>query len=108
MQSSEHIISRIIDLDSNAERIRVQAREEAARMRREAVVQAEEKKLLLDGQTAAKAAKIEEDAIIERSREVARVKKEHADQAEAIRAVSAAKMDRVVQMVISGMKGRSE
>ncbi|MFA6471463.1 MAG: hypothetical protein WCU00_05415 [Candidatus Latescibacterota bacterium] len=108
MQSEQNIISRIIDLDSRAESIRASAREEAARMLSEAVREAEEKKRLLELQTAEKVKIIAADSAQERAREITKVKNEFEQQAKEIGSVSSDKKDRAVTMILSGMRGRFE
>lgn len=102
-----NIISRIIDLDERAESIRVQAREEAVRIQSESVREAEKQKKLLENQTAERVKNLATEASGERALEVAKVKKEFANQVGEIKTVSPEKKDRVVLMIFAGMRGHA-
>ena len=108
MQTGENIISRIIDLDAQAESVRAKARDEAVRIQSETVREAEEQKQSLEIQTAERVKLLAAEAARKRTQEVDKVKKEYANQVEGIRTISSEKKDRAVLIVLSGMRGRSE
>jgi hypothetical protein len=108
MQSAQNIVSRIIDLDLRAESIREQAREEAARIKNDAVQEAEEQKRLLGIQTDSKVKQISIEAAKQRSQEISRVRDEYKQLVEGIKSVSPEKKDRALLVILSGLRGNSE
>jgi hypothetical protein len=108
MQAGENIISRIIDLDTRAESIRVRAREEAENIHKEAVRDAEKQKQDLEIRIVERIKKISAETARKRSEEVEKVKKEYANQVEGIRTISSEQKNRAVNIVLSGMRGHSE
>ncbi len=108
MQSSEHVVSRILDLDQRAERIRVQAREEAEKVRGEAAQRIAEEKEQLERRIAERTAQIETAAAKTRAGELEKVKEEYAGQAKAVAGVAPDKMARVIEMVVSRIRERAE
>jgi hypothetical protein len=107
MQSGGNIISRIIDLDSRAESIRVEAGEEALRIQSETVSEAEKQKLSLEIQTAEKVKQLSAEAARKRSGEVDKVEKEFDRQVEGIISISSEKKNRAVGIILSGMRGHA-
>jgi hypothetical protein len=105
MQSAEHVANRIIDLDERAERIRVRAHEDAEAVRLDAQSRISGEKVELEKRIAAKIADIEARAAHSREGEIARVRKEYADQAEVVERTSPGKIRRVVDMILLRIKG---
>jgi vacuolar-type H+-ATPase subunit E/Vma4 len=108
MQSSENVVNRIIDLDTLAERIRVRAREEADAVRAETQRRLAEERTQLESRISEQTARIEAEAMKKRNGEVDAVRREFADQAKAVESISPDRMARVVDLVLSRIKGTSE
>jgi hypothetical protein len=108
MQAGENIISRIIDLDARAESIRALAREEAEKIKKDAVLDAEKQRKSMELQTAERVRKLSAESAIKRSLEVDKVKKEYYVQVEAIGTISSEKKDRAAHIILSQIRGLSE
>lgn len=108
MQSSEQVVNRILDLDQRAERMRVQAREEAETIRRDTARRIAEEKEQLDRRIAERIVQIEAAASKSRNAEIARVREEFAGQAKAVAGVAPDKMARIVESVVSRIRERAE
>ena len=107
MQTAEDVIVRIINLDERAEQIRARAREEADTIRLDAKRRIAEEKVELEKRVAAKITDIESAEAHSREGEIARIRKEYTDQAEAAWRTAPEKMERVVNTVLARLKGIS-
>ena len=110
MQSSnsENVVNRIIDLDALAESIRAGSRDEAETVRAGTRQRLAEEKAQLENRVSERVARIEADALKKRNVEIDAVRKEYAGQAKAVESVSPDRMARVVDLVLSRIKGISE
>lgn len=108
MQSSDNVVSRIIDLDAGAEKILAQAHEEVESIRRETKRSLEEQNTKLETRIAEKKALIETDAVGKRNSEIVQVRKEYSDQAAAAGGISPVEMERIVDVVLTRIKGTAE
>jgi len=104
MSSSGNIITRIIDIDSQAETIRAQARDEAAVIHRDAERLIEQEKRDLEQRTLDKTEQVRAEAARERKVELDRVRKEFSTTAESIKHLPKEKIEKSVQSILSLIK----
>lgn len=104
MQSSEQVVTRILDLDQRAEEIRAAARGEAETISRDTAKRLAAEKERLDQRIAARVAEIETDAAKARAREIEGVNADYDGQVNAVNGISPEKQAGVADMVVSRIR----
>lgn len=104
MQSSEQVVTRILDLDQRAEEIRAAARGEAETISRDTAKRLAAEKERLDKRIAARIAEIEADAAKARAREIDGVNADYDGQVNAVNGISPEKRAGVADMVVSRIR----
>jgi len=107
MHSTEDIITRIIDLDSQAEKIRSQARADAAKIHKDTLQRIENEKAALEKQIAEKTAGIQAEAEKKREAELSQVRKEFSWMAESVKNLPPEKIEHSIQLILSRIKGQT-
>jgi hypothetical protein len=108
MPGTDHVISRIIDLDERAELIQSSAREEAGSIVKEAGSLITDEKGKREERIADRIREIEAEAEKVRTDEIEKVRKENRGQVEAIERTSTDTIRNAVNMIISRIKGNAE
>jgi vacuolar-type H+-ATPase subunit E/Vma4 len=108
MESKETIITKIIDLDVNAEKIYVQARKDTQEIQRNTLNQIETERKDLEKQIGEKVAEIQTKTELFRNAELEKVRNEFSSLVESSKKIPDDKIDRCVQLVVSKIKGNFE
>ena len=105
MSSADSIISRIIEMDAQADAVRAEGAQEANRIREEYHQRILRDRETLEKEKTKKTEQVLADAQVKRDREIAAVRLEFAESARAIDQTASAKVDAAVRNMASRVKG---